>query len=453
MIQSRPVAHQKLKKMKLRKPITLVFALIATLTVTTSVWASEDLPKKITLIFEDRLLALDFRTHPELLQQTPQHFLMMGEVRLPVSFGENLPLNEGLAKIETEFTTTVDPENLTAFFRTTSLVSQRAAQSVKLTLSGDMVKFSGRPTTGYYDIDEVKLARLLNTALVKGDSFVRVPAERTFAPVEASDELVERGIESVIAIGRSDFTGSSNARVQNILAAVRKFNGLIVPKGKTFSFNSTLKNVLESDGFVPELVIKGNETAKELGGGVCQVSTTVFRAAFTAGLPMVDRRNHSYAVPYYKPHGLDATIYLGGQDFRFSNDTPGDITMQAFTSGANLYFVFYGQNDGRKVAVEGPFISNYSKAPEPKIVETDELPPGQMVEMSPAHNGFASKWVRRVWKQGEEPQEEILKSYYRPWAATIWKGVEAEEVAQRISSEAPRAVEIETKEAAAALES
>lgn len=438
--------------MKLRKPIALVFALIVTLTVTTSVWASEDLPKKITLIFEDRLLTLDFRNHPELLQQTPQHFLIIGGSRLPVSFGKNLPLNEGIAKIETAFTTTVNSEKLTAFFKTTSLVSEQDARPVKLTLSGNLVQFSGRPMTGYYDIDEVKLTHLLNTALAKGDTYVRVPAEKTFASVEASDELVERGIESVIAIGRSNFTGSSNARVQNILAAIRKFNGLIVPKGKTFSFNSTLKNVLESDGFVPELVIKGNETKKELGGGVCQVSTTVFRAAFTAGLPMVDRRNHSYAVPYYKPHGLDATIYLGGQDFRFSNDTPGDITMQVFTSGANLYFVFYGQDDGRKVAVEGPFISNYSKAPSPTIIETEELPPGQMVEMSPAHNGFASKWVRRVWKPGEELQEEVLKSYYRPWAATIWKGVDAEKVVQQISSEAPRAVEIETNEAAAVLE-
>ncbi len=417
------------------------------------VWASEDLPKKITLIFEDRLLALDFRAHPELLQQTPQHFLVVGSTRLPVSFGENFPLNKGIVKIETEFTTTIDPENLTTFFKTTSLVSQQEAQPVKLTLSGNIVHFSGRPTTGYYDIDKLKLTSLLNTALVNGDTFVRVPAEKIFAPVDPSDELVERGIESVIAIGRSNFTGSSDARVQNILASIRKFNGLIVPKGKTFSFNSTLKNVLESDGFVPELVIKGNETKKELGGGVCQVSTTVFRAAFTAGLPMLDRRNHSYAVPYYKPYGLDATIYLGGQDFRFANDTPGDITMQAFISGENLYFVFYGQDDGRKVAIEGPFISNYSKAPEPKIIETEELPPGQMVEMSPAHSGFASKWIRRVWKPGEVFQEEVLKSYYRPWAATIWKGVKAEEVAQRISSEAPRAIGIEVEEAAAGLES
>jgi len=438
--------------MKLLKFKTLAFGLIATNLVAMELRAEEKIPTRITLIFEDRLLALDFRTHPELLQQTPNHFLVMGESRIPVSFGENLPPSDGLAKLESEFKTTVNPQALANFLKTTSLVSQRESEPVKLELKGESVSFSGRPTTGHYDIDEVKLSYLLNTALEQGDLFVRVPAEKTFAPVEASEELKERGIESVIAIGRSDFTGSSDTRVQNILAAVRKFNGLIVPQGKTFSFNSTLKNVLESDGFVPELVIKGNETEKELGGGVCQVSTTLFRAAFNAGMPMIDRRNHSYAVPYYQPHGLDATIYLGGQDFRFSNDTPGDVAMQAFISGSNLYFVFYGQDDGRKVAVEGPFVSNYQEAPSPQYIDTDELPAGEMMQASPAHDGFSTQWVRRVWKPGELPQEEVLKSYYRPWAAKIWRGVDSQELAADEIESVPESLSFESDEAAMTIE-
>lgn len=423
--------------MKLLKLFVGVTAFsIASYAAVETAYASDDVkaPEKITLIFEDRLLTLDFRTNPELLQQTPEHYMTVGGKKFPVSFGENLPPSDGIAKVTTEFNTTVNPVALKNFFKTTSVVSQQDSNPVELSLRGNRVFFSGAPTTGYYDIDEVKLTRLLNTALLQGDAFVRVPAARTFAPVLASEELKARGIESVIAIGKSDFTGSSDARVQNILAAVRKFNGLIVPKGRTFSFNSTLESVKEEDGFVPELVIKGNETEKELGGGVCQVSTTVFRAAFKAGLPMVDRRNHSYAVPYYKPHGLDATIYLGGQDFRFSNDTAGDITMQAFAQDETLFFVFYGQDDGRKVAVEGPFISNYQKAPDPTYIKTDQLPVGELVEASPAHDGFSSQWVRRVWKPGSAPQEEVLKSYYRPWAAKIWQGVETTEMVQ--SSEA-----------------
>ena len=418
------------------------------------VWAeAESELNGITLIFEDRLLTLDFRTHPELLQQTPQHYVVMGGKKMPVSFGQNLPPSAGVAQLQTDFITTVNPKALEDFFKTTSLVSQREAKPVELSLEGGKVQFSGQPTTGYYEIDENKLARLLNTALAQGDEFVRVPAERAFAPVVASEELKARGIESVIAIGKSDFTGSSDARVQNILAAVRKFNGLIVPEGRTFSFNNTLESVREADGFVPELVIKGNSTEKELGGGVCQVSTTVFRAAFSAGLPMVDRRNHSYAVPYYTPHGLDAMIYLGAQDFRFSNDTPGDMAMQAFASGNSLYFVFYGQDDGRKVAIEGPFISNYRKAPEPKIIETDQLMVGEMMEASPGHSGFSTQWVRRVWKPGTEPQEEIIKSSYRPWAAKIWQGVDPVEFAKNNPVEIPVDVSQQSEEAAFVTES
>ena len=120
--------------MKLLKFKTLVFGLLAANLVAGELKAEEDIPTKITLIFEDRLLTLDFRTHPEILQQTPSHFLVVGDNRFPVSFGENLPPSDGLARVETEFKTTVDPEALAAFFRTTSLVSQREAEPVKLTL-------------------------------------------------------------------------------------------------------------------------------------------------------------------------------------------------------------------------------------------------------------------------------------------------------------------------------
>ena len=126
--------------------------------------------------------------------------------------------------------------------------------------------------------------------------------------------------------------------------------------------------------------------------------------------------------------------------------------MQAFTSGDMLYFVFYGQDDGRKVAVEGPFISNYRKAPDPQIIETDELPVGEMVEVSPAQAGFSSQWVRRIWKPGETMQEEVLKSNYRPWAAKIWQGVEATEIAKKEETEVEVPVEEKSEEAAFASE-
>jgi vancomycin resistance protein YoaR len=81
---------------------------------------------------------------------------------------------------------------------------------------------------------------------------------------------------------------------------------------------------------LPELVIKKEGTVPEFGGGLCQVSSTAFRAAMNGGLPITQRRNHAYAVQYYAPQGTDATIYPGVVDLKFINDTPGDILIWAF---------------------------------------------------------------------------------------------------------------------------
>ena len=243
------------------------------------------------------------------------------------------------------------------------------------------------------------------------------------------DELKKRGIKEIITIGESNFAGSSWARMRNIQVAANLYNGQIVKKGQIFSFNDILQDVSEERGFTQELVIKGNKTEKEYGGGVCQVSTTAFRAAFFGGLEIVRRRSHSYAVPYYKPYGLDATIYLDVQDFKFRNDTDGDILIQTIVDKENstIKFIYYGTMDDREVEIEGPFISGYKKAPAPIIEKTDQIPVGERYMVSYAHNGFFARWRRKVKKDGET-EEYILDSNYRPWPARILEGVPAEEL-------------------------
>jgi vancomycin resistance protein YoaR len=165
-----------------------------------------------------------------------------------------------------------------------------------------------------------------------------------------------------VAHGESNFTGSSNSRIQNIKSGASKFNGLILAPGQEFSFNQSLGPVTAETGFKPEMVIKTSGTVLEMGGGLCQVSTTAFRAALYGGLPITARRNHSYAVKYYAPQGTDATIYPGAVDFKFVNDTPSNLLITSRVEDLKLIFEYYGTADGRQVAIDGPY--QYDRKPD-----------------------------------------------------------------------------------------
>lgn len=164
------------------------------------------------------------------------------------------------------------------------------------------------------------------------------------------------GIKELIARGESSFKGSPKNRRHNIQIGLEKISGAIILPGEEFSFNDHLGPVEEDQGFLPELVIKKTGTVPELGGGLCQVSSTTFRAAMKAGLPITQRKNHSYAVQYYSPQGTDATIYPGVIDLKFVNDTPGAILIWPYLKDKDtLIFDFYGTKDSREVILSKPY--------------------------------------------------------------------------------------------------
>lgn len=199
------------------------------------------------------------------------------------------------------------------------------------------------------------------------------------------------GISELIAEGISKFGGSPANRRHNIKIGVEKMTGVIVEPGETFSFNKYLGEVDGEHGFLPELVIKKSGTVPEFGGGLCQVSSTAFRAAMDAGLPITERRNHAYAVQYYAPQGTDATIYPGVVDLKFTNDTPGSILVWPYEKDANtLIFDFYGTKDGRQVILEKP-------------VQYDKKTDGSM----------KAEWTRIVTNNGII-STSTFKSIYQP---------------------------------------
>jgi vancomycin resistance protein YoaR len=200
------------------------------------------------------------------------------------------------------------------------------------------------------------------------------------------------GINELIAQGTSNYSGSPKNRIHNIQVGVEKMKGIIIQRGEEFSFNKYLGPVDGQHGFLPELVIKKSGTVPEFGGGLCQVSSTTFRAAMAAGLPITQRRNHAYAVSYYAPQGTDATIYPGVVDLKFVNDTPGAILVWPYLKDKNiLVFDFYGTKDSRQVTLEKP-------------LQWDRKADGSM----------KASWTREVFQNGTTTTDTFKSVYQSP---------------------------------------
>jgi vancomycin resistance protein YoaR len=177
-------------------------------------------------------------------------------------------------------------------------------------------------------------------------------------PQEDYKDINDLGVSSLIGEGTSNFRGSPANRIHNIQVGIKQFNGVLIKPGEEFSFIKALGDVDAAHGYLPELVIKGNQTEPDYGGGICQVSTTMFRAALYSGLKITDRRNHAYPVSYYNPQGMDATVFIPNPDLRFINNTPSYILVQTKIVGTILTFDFYGTDDGRKTTLIGPTVTD-----------------------------------------------------------------------------------------------
>ena len=218
------------------------------------------------------------------------------------------------------------------------------------------------------------------------------------------------------------FGGSSPERIQNITTAAAQFHGVLVAPGATFSMGDYLGDVSLDNGYAEALIIFGNRTIKGVGGGVCQVSTTLFRAVFFAGYPIVERYPHAYRVGYYEqgPNspgpGMDATVFLPLVDFKFTNDTPYWLLMETYIYGNQLLWKFYSTSDGRTVEWSSDR-SNEVKAPKTLYRENEDLPEGKIEQVDWSAKGLDVVVYRTVRRDGVVLYEDEIKTHYLPWRA------------------------------------
>ncbi len=261
------------------------------------------------------------------------------------------------------------------------------------------------------------------TSTPQGSPAIEV-SMRTIKPTITTEDGNDLGIKEIIGIGRSNFAGSPANRRHNIAVGAAALNGLLIKPEEEFSLITVLGNIDAENGYKEELVIKGNKTIPEFGGGLCQIGTTTFRATLASGLPITQRRNHSYRVSYYEPAGTDATIYTPWPDYRFKNDTGAHVLIQTYIEGDELIFEFWGTKDGRVVSQTEPRVYNITAPPPTKYIETLDLPPGKEKCTESAHSGADAEFTYTVTYANDEQKEEVFKSHYRPWQAVCLIGVE-----------------------------
>lgn len=258
---------------------------------------------------------------------------------------------------------------------------------------------------------------------VKVGVIIEVPVVIIDADPRVTKETIDQyKIKDLLGKARTSFAGSSNDRKQNIKIGASKLNGLLIAPGEEFSVVGGIGYVTEEEGYAKEYVIKEGQSIKELGGGLCQIATTMFRAVLNAGLPVTERQNHRYVVGYYGP-GLDATIYGPHPDLRFVNDTGSYVLLQGFIEGNEVVFEFYGQKDGRVATVSEPEITDRIDPPLPKLIPTYDLGPGITHCTEQARQGLTANALYSIVYSDGRVREQNFKSVYVPWQKVCLMGV------------------------------
>lgn len=294
--------------------------------------------------------------------------------------------------------------------------------------TGQLVALSKSVTGRKLDIEAS--IQTINDAVLAGQHTVDLVVQESPPAVPETATAQYLGIKGLLPNGvqTSYFRGSHPERIQNIETAAARFDGVLVAPGETFSMGEALGDVSLDNGFTEALIIYGGRTIKGVGGGVCQVSTTLFRTVFFAGFPVVERVPHAYRVSYYeetsggvdpKYAGLDATVYFPLVDFKFTNDSAFWILMETVVdeSSRSLTWKLYSTYDGRTVQWDTTGPTNIVPAPKPLFKVNPDLSSNEISQTDYAANGADVNVTRTVLKDGAVYFQDQFQTHYEAWQA------------------------------------
>ncbi|MBA2475777.1 MAG: VanW family protein [Actinobacteria bacterium] len=248
-------------------------------------------------------------------------------------------------------------------------------------------------------------------ALTRPRSRLARVAVRTALPERTTAEARAMGIEGVVGSYTTEYGGDPN-RIHNVRLVAELIDGALVAPGRTFSFNDTTGERTADKGFLEAPVIINGELQNGLGGGVCQVSTTAFNAAYEAGLQIDSRTNHALYISHY-PLGRDATVNYPDLDLRFTNDTPHWLLLRTFVGASSLTVNVYGTETGRRVESEAAPLSEVAAAPIRRTPDSSLLV-GQSVVDQTGQPSRSTSVRRRVYDaSGGLLHDTTWSSYYR----------------------------------------
>ncbi|NMA12466.1 MAG: hypothetical protein GX933_04680 [Chloroflexi bacterium] len=276
----------------------------------------------------------------------------------------------------------------------------------------------------------VNIAESIKQGRHDAEVVMTVSEPKVFANATAQ----ELGITELAISQYTYFYGSSAPRVQNITIGAGSFHGLLVEPGQTFSMAEYLGNIDIDNGYAEAPVIYGGQTIEGVGGGICQVSTTLFRTAYNYGLPIVERHQHAYRVFYYERlangnidpglAGLDASVYVPVLDMKFKNDTPYWILMETYVnpSASSIQWKFYSTKVNRYVETKTSGLTNVVQPEPPVYRENPALATGEVKQVDWEVDGADVDVVRTVYENGQVHLQDRFVTKYEPWQAVFEYG-------------------------------